>query len=343
MSLKSVHLPDSVTAIERSVFLGCEALDSINIPNGVTTIGEWALSCCKSLNSINIPNTVTTIGRCAFYWCSSLQSIDIPNGTAVRERTFYECTSLRSVTIANTVTTIEREAFYRCSSLLSVQIPHGVATIGAGAFVECVSLRSVHIPNTVTENELDAFYHCHRLNQTYIEDTLTWLRRRFDNLPIHHACYYANDDAESAVDHLSKLIQQNKRALAYGDAMGMTPLHILCCNPHATFEMMRVVISGEPSSVTQMDGTGSTPLELFLRCRNLLGFHEKFVKTATTLCDLLERGINYNDLVILFGRQVDSSRNESTGLTPFMSAAASLRCKLDVVYDLAMRNVDMLL
>ncbi len=143
--------------------------------------------------------------------------------------------------------------------------------------------------------------------------------------------------------------------------MDMTPLHILCCNPRLTAEMVQVLIERGPSLPTQTDVTGSTALELFLKSRGLLGEDEgddddddddddNEVEESNiiipTLRDLLERGIKYDDLAILFvlvkmNREIDfTNSDESTGLMPYMSAAASSECGLDVVFALAMENLD---
>ena len=85
-------IPNRVTTIGDSAFLGCESLTSINIPNSVTTIGDLAFGGCESLTSINIPNSVTTIGKSAFSKCQSLTSINIPNGvTIIGNYAFSEC------------------------------------------------------------------------------------------------------------------------------------------------------------------------------------------------------------------------------------------------------------
>lgn len=63
--LKSIVLPNSITAIGNSAFKG-SGLTSITIPNSVTSIGNSAFYGCKSLISATIPNSVTTIGQYAF-------------------------------------------------------------------------------------------------------------------------------------------------------------------------------------------------------------------------------------------------------------------------------------
>ncbi len=151
--------------------------------------------------------------------------------------------------------------------------------------------------------------------------------------------------------------------------MGMTPLHILCCNPHITAEMVRVIVGEKEEDasalLTHTDVTGSTPLQLFMRCRgyeqeeeeeeedkydpwNLFGADEEEVESLPSLFDLLEKGISGEDLSILFAlndnQQIELSLNqdEETCLFPFMSAAVLPGCGLDVVYTLAMNNLDVI-
>ncbi len=332
---KTVHIRkgDENNSIPDEAFKGYEELESVHIEDGakITSIGDNAFSECQSLESINIPIGVTTIGAGAFGHCSSLQSINIPKS----------------------VTDIEWQAFWECTSLRSINIPMGVKTIGKEAFGYCELLQSIHIPNTVETVEEDAFVGCDALQQrlkngtNYHSDINTWLRQRFDNLPIHEACYYANnnDDAQSAVDHLSTIVQENKQTLVATDAMGMTPLHILCCNPNITAEMVRVIVEqGESSSLIETDVTESTPMQLFMRCRGYLPVDEE-EEEEPSLCDLLEKGIEAKDLAILFAlndnQQIDmSGKDEETGLFPFMSAAVLPGCGLDVVFTLAMNNLD---
>lgn len=68
-------IPNDVTAIRYSAFIGCSSLTSIEIPNSVTSIGEWAFKGCSSLASITIGNSVTTIGDNAFSGCTGLTEI----------------------------------------------------------------------------------------------------------------------------------------------------------------------------------------------------------------------------------------------------------------------------
>ena len=116
-------IPDSVTTIGKSAFVGCCSLTSVTIPDSVMSIGPAAFSHCSSLTSLTIPDSVTTIGGGAFYDCNSLTSVTIPNSvTTIGEDAFLDCGSLTSVTIPDSVTSIGGYAFGNCSSLMSVTL-----------------------------------------------------------------------------------------------------------------------------------------------------------------------------------------------------------------------------
>ena len=172
-SLTSITIPNSVTEIGYSVFEGCTNLKSITIPNGVTSIGDSAFEDCTSLKSITIPNVVTSIGDSAFEDCTSLTSITIPNGvTSIGDSAFEGCTSLTSITIPNSVTSIGSGAFIGCTSLTSITIPDSVTCIGDSAFNGCTSLTSITIPDSVTSIGESAFSGCSSLASITIPDSV---------------------------------------------------------------------------------------------------------------------------------------------------------------------------
>jgi len=68
-------IPNSVTSIGQSAFIGCTGLTSVTIPNSVTSIGQSAFIGCTGLTSVTIPNSVTSIGQSVFTDCTNLTSI----------------------------------------------------------------------------------------------------------------------------------------------------------------------------------------------------------------------------------------------------------------------------
>ena len=89
---KNTLIPNSVTAIGRSAFTGCNCngLTSITIPNSVTSIGEYAFWKCNGLTSIDIPNSVTIIGDEAFRYCDNLTVVKVgmASPVAITEEVF---------------------------------------------------------------------------------------------------------------------------------------------------------------------------------------------------------------------------------------------------------------
>lgn len=105
--------------------------------------------------------------------------------------------------------------------------------------------------------------------------------------------------------------------------------------------MMQIMVEAEPSLLNHTDVTGSTPLQVFLVFRNLMEADQPI----PSLQNLLEKGIKCEDLDILSvldkNNEIDMlSRDKNTGLSPFMSAATVSACGLDVMYALAMRNLE---
>jgi hypothetical protein len=67
----SLHIPDSVTAIESQAFKGC-GITGLSIPDSVAFIGEQAFNGCNGLTGITLGTSVTHIGDHAFSHCKLL-------------------------------------------------------------------------------------------------------------------------------------------------------------------------------------------------------------------------------------------------------------------------------
>ena len=152
-SVKSIKIPDGVTRISASTFIGCDNLTSITayknssvyssvdgvlfnkaqdtliaypigkagdyqIPDGVTSIGNKAFGYCKGLTNITIPESVTWIGNDVFSCCTNLTSITIHDGvSSIGKWGLSGCTNLTNITIPESVSWIDDKAFYGCKSL----------------------------------------------------------------------------------------------------------------------------------------------------------------------------------------------------------------------------------
>jgi hypothetical protein len=214
----------------------------------------------------------------------------------------------------------------------------------------CSSLTIVEIP-PVTEIKYSAFSQCHALEQrqsngyNYHQDVSTWLRRRFDNLPLHQICY----DDTSLLDTTSfgkfLLMQQHTSVFTLTDAMLMTPLHVLCCNPTASIEMIQQLKAAQPRAALMKNVMNQTPLMMFLELKSKRYniFHQD--GQLLPLVELLEKGLDVDALEIIqaFDDEMVTiiseivKRDDTSGLLPFMYSASLKNCKLNVVYQLAMK------
>ena len=118
-ALKTVELPDGLTAILDSVFYNCTALEEIVMGDNVTSIGESAFEDCSSLQTVKLSKSLVSIGDSAFAGCESLESITLPNS----------------------VTTIGDNAFKNCVNLSNIEISDELVSIGTGVFDGCGNLK----------------------------------------------------------------------------------------------------------------------------------------------------------------------------------------------------------
>jgi len=120
LNLKTVSMPNTVTAIGDYAFIHNNNLSSISMSTTLASIGKEAFGYCYSLQSVTLPSSMRTIGNSAFHYCNSLSSVTFSEGlTSIGEGAFMECPSLTSVTIPSTVTYIGTSAFSARSSSMT--------------------------------------------------------------------------------------------------------------------------------------------------------------------------------------------------------------------------------
>ena len=135
--ITEITIPDSVRAIGRNTFYGCQELTTVYIGenSALTSIGSRAFSGCGALEEIYIPSGVSSVGDSAFNNCGSM------NFTVAQDNPVYR--SGNDHLIENATDTLIRGG-------QNGTIPDGVEVIGEGAFRRA-ALEEITIPVSVTE------------------------------------------------------------------------------------------------------------------------------------------------------------------------------------------------
>lgn len=170
--LESVTIPNTITSIEGSSFIGCPMLKSISLPPSVTRIGPRAFEDCTGLMSISIPDGINEIEPWCFSGCGSLSSVRFGNAVgSIKTEAFRFCSSLKSLIVPLECTSIGTQAFEGCTALQDVIFNEELAEIGSSAFGSCTSLKSIVIPPSVQERLGNAaFQYCDSLVSVTVGD-----------------------------------------------------------------------------------------------------------------------------------------------------------------------------
>lgn len=183
--LTEVVIPNTITEIKYSTFLGCSNLTSITIPEGVTHIGSNAFYGCSSLTDVTIPEGVTRIANSAFYGCSSLTAVTIPESVdSIGTNAFLYCSNLASIELPDNLEYLGGQAFHTTPWYTSlpdgeiylydwfydykgempenttIELKEGTKGICYAAFYNCIGLASITIPESVNVIDSYAFENC---------------------------------------------------------------------------------------------------------------------------------------------------------------------------------------
>ncbi|GMH90429.1 hypothetical protein TrVE_jg4141 [Triparma verrucosa] len=96
----------------------------VEIPEGVTIIGDSSFLGCNSLKVVTFPKPLTSIGGGCFRECYSLEEVDLlhTNVQKLGDYTFTDCTSLREMKVPDSLQTLGAVVFFNCSKL----VPSGI-------------------------------------------------------------------------------------------------------------------------------------------------------------------------------------------------------------------------
>ncbi len=138
-----IHIPDSLTTMQSSVFLNATCLINcyISESSGLTDMGEGTFRGATSLKSIYIPKGVTRLRT------------EETNDKYWENGMFKNCFSLTEVTFAkdSQLEVIEKGTFNDCNALKSITLPNSVKKVYPRAFANCPALEYVNFGGGLTE------------------------------------------------------------------------------------------------------------------------------------------------------------------------------------------------
>ena len=171
-ALKTVELPDSITAVGESsnnVFSDCDNLESVKLPGKLTAFsGNWFRRTPK-LKSLTLPETLTVLGDNALAG-TSIESINIPESVTEIGDYAFSKTPIGTLKIPKNVTKIGTFAF-EDSAVRQIEFEEGckLTELGDLVFKGCKNLESFVIPSSVTTFGTSPFLGCKNIKSITIE------------------------------------------------------------------------------------------------------------------------------------------------------------------------------
>lgn len=197
--------------------------------NTVTAIGSGALGAQGGHKSKEVVKVLGNITK-----------ITLPDTIEyIGDKAFYGDEHLAEMVIPDSVVEIGDHAFNGCG-FEALTLPDSVKKIGYGAFGFCCKLKQITLPNGIEEIPNNAFNGCVNLTSAEIPDSVRIIGR----------------DAFNGCRGLERIVIPNGV-----EEMGHS-VFANCWN-------LRTVIIPDSVKVIGVDDTGSSPLTIFLGCKNV--------------------------------------------------------------------------
>lgn len=199
-SVTSLVLPDTLTWIGQSAFIGCSNLggelvlpDSLSstgyhsfmgtavtrvvFGSGMKTANNWLFKECKSLESVKWNQCITAIGDQLFNGCTALTTFEneFPtNVTSIGGSAFYNCSALTGDNRALVLLKLKSlgGTAFQNSGIKSIEIGGQLASTG-NAFFLCSKLESVILHEGTTSIGNDSFPYCTSLTNLVVPSTIS--------------------------------------------------------------------------------------------------------------------------------------------------------------------------
>lgn len=228
VNLKSITLPEGITAIGKASFFDKKGVVSLTLPKSIKSIMSNAFLNCISLEEITFRSECVELDDKAFRGCNNLKRIHLNKATysleeisdnefinSIRDQVlgdFYISGNIlvrymgneERIRIPDEVEIIGERCFFGKEQLKTVLCPAGLKEIREQAFAGCLTLQSIALPKGLRRVEREAFAECKKLMKCALPDTVEYIgeyafRRCFslrpeealpENAQIHPYAFY---------------------------------------------------------------------------------------------------------------------------------------------------------
>lgn len=185
-NLVKVHLPRTMTVIDRYMFWNCSSLSEVNIEDTVVEIGDGAFFNCSSyLGDLILPDSIIKIGDAAFSKNSTAGDVydgpkyrlKLPNKLEYLGQLAFEyCDQfVGDIILPDTLTYIGGSAFYHCQNFDGVlKLSENLSSLGRSTFEGCYNLKGdLTIPESITTIGQYCFMYCGLDGDLILHDGIT--------------------------------------------------------------------------------------------------------------------------------------------------------------------------
>lgn len=173
IDLKSLTIPDTVTAIEADAFTDSD-LESIYLGAGIAKIDGNPLADCKALTAITVSEAnpvYTASGNCLLAGTTLVagcKASEIPQSVQTIGYEAFRGSALTELTLPEGVQTVSKRAFFRCEELQKATLPSSLSFVAESAF-ELSGLTYLAL-GPLPEIDSYAFLGCFGLKTVYTPD-----------------------------------------------------------------------------------------------------------------------------------------------------------------------------
>ncbi|MBQ3635033.1 MAG: leucine-rich repeat protein [Bacteroidales bacterium] len=199
INIKSVVLPEGITAIGKRCFYAKKGIESITLPESLKEIRSNAFLNCISIEEVSFLGDDVSLDGEAFRGCNNLKKVNLPGMSfsleddiqnpivgRIRDQVlsdFYISGRIlvkylgdeEQVSIPKGVEIIGDRCFFGKEQLKTVLCPDGLSEIREQAFAGCLTLQNIVLPHSLKRIEREAFAECKKLLKCNVPVSLEYV------------------------------------------------------------------------------------------------------------------------------------------------------------------------